>query len=68
LAVDDSDQAESGACLGSHYENESHQGLRGAPRRALAEHRAHEDAEVEPGDMDQMAFVNVFAAAQPRAV
>ena len=40
-------------------------GLCGLPRRSLAVQRAHQDAEIEPGDMDQIALVEVFPSAQP---
>lgn len=39
----------------------------GLPRRATSEQRAHQDAEIEAGDVDQIALVNIFRAAQPGA-
>jgi hypothetical protein len=37
------------------------------PRRAAPDQRAHQNAEVQPGDMNQIAFVEVLAPAQPGA-
>jgi hypothetical protein len=39
-------------------------GARGLPGRALSEHGAHQNAEIEPGNVDQIALVNVLATAQ----
>ena len=41
--------------------------MHGLPRRALAEHCANEDAQIEAGDMHQIAFVDVLTSAQPSA-
>src|SRR5208283_2720150 len=47
--------------------NEGDCGLCGPSRGALAVQGAHQDAEVEPGDVNQIAFVDVLASAQPCA-
>src|SRR3546814_4287590 len=39
----------------------------GAPRSAATEQGAHENAKIEPGDVDQITLVNILAPAQPRA-
>src|SRR5208337_1045948 len=42
-------------------------GLCGLPWGALTVERAHQHAEVEAGDMDQVALVDILASAQPGA-
>src|SRR3546814_14924613 len=39
----------------------------GAPLSAATEHGGHENAKIEPGDVDQITLVNILAPAQPRA-
>ena len=41
--------------------------FRSLPRRPLTVDGAHQDAEIKPGDMDQVALVEVFPSAQPGA-
>ena len=57
FAVDGGDQAESQRRVGLENENEGGYGLRGLPRRPLTVEGAHQNAEIEPGDMDQVALV-----------
>ena len=65
FAVDGGDERKNdgGFCLDD--ENKKVCGLCGLPRRSLTVQRAHQDAEIEAGDMDQIALVQVFASAQP---
>src|ERR1700755_2782461 len=67
FSVDDGDQGESQGGVGSQDENDGVANLRGLLRRSLPVERAHQEAEVEPGDVDQIALVDVLASAQPGA-
>ena len=53
--------------IGLNEEQKRASGARGLPGRALSDHGAHQNAEIEPGNVDQIALVNVLATAQPRA-
>src|SRR5580693_500660 len=68
FSVDDGDQGESHGGVGSQDENDGVASLRGLLRRTLPVERAHQEAEVEPGDVDQIALVDVLASAQPGAL
>jgi hypothetical protein len=46
-------------------ENDNLYGLHGLPRRALTVEGAHQDAEIEDCDVDQIALVDILASAQP---
>ena len=61
--VDGGDQAEGQRRVGLENENEGGYGFRGLPRRPLTVEGAHQDAEIEPGDMDQVALVEVLPSA-----
>ncbi len=64
FAVDGGDQAESQRRVGLENEYGGYS-LRGLPRRPLTVEGAHQDAEIEPGDVDQLALVEVRPSAQP---
>src|ERR1700723_956418 len=66
FGVDDRDQAENQQGVDLQDENEGGAGLCALSGRPLTVERAHQDAEIEAGDMDQISLVHVLASAQPR--
>ena len=65
FGVDDRDQAENQQSVGLQDEKEGDAGLCGLSGRPLTMEGAHQHPEVEAGDMDQIALVDVLTSAQP---
>jgi hypothetical protein len=66
-AIDNCDDGERQRDIGRNNKYEGDFNAGGFFWRPAPEQRAHEDSKIEPRDMDQVAFVEVFAPAQPSA-
>src|SRR3546814_5211491 len=67
FSVELGDEGDDERNIGLNYEQECLGCAPGAPRSAATEQGAHENAKIEPGDVDQITLVNILAPAQPRA-
>src|SRR3546814_1475035 len=67
FSVELGDEGDDERNIGLNYEQECLGCAPGAPRSAATEQGAHENAKIEPGDVDPITLVNILAPAQPRA-
>jgi hypothetical protein len=67
IAVSLSDEEENRRAFGLNEKQEGLTGSSGFSWCAASEQEAHQDTEVEVSDVDEIAFLEIFAAAQPSA-
>src|SRR3546814_13137389 len=66
FSVELGDEGDDERNIGLNYEQECLGCAPGAPRSAATEQGAHENAKIEPGDLDHITLVNLLPPAPPR--